>query len=434
MKFLFVHQNFPGQFLHIVRHLVAAKKHDIVFLTEPNANSIAGVRKLPYRKPDAAPDGTHWVVREFESAARRAEIVGNAAAGLKQLGFEPDIVIGHHGWGELLNIPDVWPRAPLLGYLEFFYHAQGADVGFDPEFPANPADFPRIRAKNATNLLALQLGGQGQTPTDWQLSTYPAWARPKIALLREGVDLDRCRPDPSVRQAPMRIGDIEIAPEHKLVTYVARDLEPYRGFHVMMRALPHLLRARDDIRVVMVGGDGVSYGATPSQGTWRQIMLAQLNGDLDLSWVSFPGRIEYATYLRMLQRSDAHVYLTYPFVASWSLREALAVGCAVVGSDTAPVREFITHRRNGLLTSFFDQRGLADAILEVIEDLALSRRLRRNARRYAEAHLAMPDYLAAYEGLIEGVISGSACRGAESEPGRLRGHDVERGARFSSGD
>src|SRR6059058_5968365 len=145
----------------------------------------------------------------------------------------------------------------------------------------------------------------------------------------------------------------------------------------------------------MVGGDGVSYGPTPSAGTWRQIMLAQLNGALDLSRVLFPGRVDYATYLRLLQRSDAHVYLTYPFVASWSLREALAVGCPVVGSDTAPVREFITHRRNGLLASFFDQRKLADAILEVIEDLALSRRLRRNARRYAETHLAMPDYLAA---------------------------------------
>jgi glycosyltransferase involved in cell wall biosynthesis len=176
---------------------------------------------------------------------------------------------------------------------------------------------------------------------------------------------------------------------------------------VMMRALPHLLRARKDVKVVMVGGNGVSYGAAPTKGTWREIMTSELNGDMDYSRVSFPGKIDYETYIRMLQRSDAHVYLTYPFVASWSLREALAIGCAVVGSDTEPVREFITHRKNGLLASFFDPKGLADQILELLEDQALSRRLRKNARRYAETHLAMPDYLAAYEALIDKVVAGA---------------------------
>jgi hypothetical protein len=175
VKFLFVHQNFPGQFVHIVRHLVASKAHDIVFVTEPNANSIRGVRKLPYPKPAMPPADTHWTVREFDIASRRAEIVARAGAGLKRLGFEPDIIIGHHGWGELLNIRDIWPDVPVLGYLEFFYHIDGCDVSFDPEFPTSPGDFPRIRAKNATNLLALQLGGHGQTPTEWQLSTYPEW-------------------------------------------------------------------------------------------------------------------------------------------------------------------------------------------------------------------------------------------------------------------
>ncbi|MBV8576921.1 MAG: glycosyltransferase family 4 protein, partial [Acetobacteraceae bacterium] len=390
MRFLFVHQNFPGQFLHIVRHLVAAQSHEIVFLTEANANAIPGVRKFAYRKPDPPGTDTHRVAREFEMAARRAEIVARAGYGLKQLGFAPDIIIGHHGWGELLNIRDVWPDAPLLGYFEFYYHTDGADVGFDPEFPANPADFARIRAKNATNLLALQLGGHGQTPTQWQLSTYPEWARPSISLLREGVDLDRCRPDLSARKVSIKIGEMDVRPADKLVTYVARDLEPYRGFHLMMRALPPLLRARKDIRVVMVGGDGVSYGATPAEGTWRQIMMRQLNGAIDDSRVCFPGKIDYRTYRRMLKRSDAHVYLTYPFVASWSLREALATGCAVVGSDTAPVREFITDGENGLLASF-DPKGLANRVLAVIEDRDLASRLRQNARRYAQTHLAM-DY------------------------------------------
>ncbi len=406
MRFLFVHQNFPGQFLHIVRHLVATRQHEIVFITQPNANEIPGVRKVPYRAPDPPGSETHCTVREFETAARRAESVARTATNLKRLGFEPDIIIGHHGWGELLHLRDVWPAAPVLGYFEFFYHVDGIDVGFDPEFPADPADFPRIRAKNAVNLLALNLGGFGQTPTAWQLSTYPEWARDQITLLPEGVDLTLARPDPTVRAAPLRIGDAEIGAGEKLVTYVARDLEPYRGFHVMMRALPRLLAARKDVRVVMVGGDGVSYGAVPVGTTWKKILLKELAGKLDLQRVIFPGRIDYGTYLAMLKRSDAHVYLTYPFVASWSLREALATGCAVVGSDTEPVREFVRHNRTGVLVPFFEPGRLADAVLGLLEDDVMSRRLRVGARRHAEKTLGMTEYIAGYTELIGRLTRG----------------------------
>lgn len=401
MKFLFVHQNFPGQFLHIVRHLLAANRHEIVFITEPNQNFIGGVRKVPYRKPRAPDVATHWVAREFDAAARRAEIVAQTATNLRQLGFEPDIIIGHHGWGELLNLRDIWPNAPILGYFEFFYQLTGQDVGFDPEFPVPVRDLARIRAKNVTNLLALSLDAHGQTPTDWQLSTYPDWARPKITKIPEGVDLSICRPDPSVRVGPLTIGNHVIGPNAKLVTYVARDLEPYRGFHTIMRALPKVLAARRDVHVVLIGGDGVSYGSPPEGSTWREVMMREVGGGLDLQRVTLPGRVDYDTYTKLLQRSDAHVYLTYPFVASWSLRESLATGCAVIGSDSAPVREFITDGENGLLTSFFDQDLLADRILEVIEDKKLSRRLRSGARERAERTLDLRDTLLAYEAIIE---------------------------------
>ncbi len=404
MKFLFVHQNFPGQYLHIVRHLVRSGKHDVVFLTEPNANIIGGVQKVPYRAPNGASAEAHIAARELDGAVRRADVVAHTARNLKQLGLEPDIIIGHHGWGELLNIRDVWPNAPLLGYLEFYYCTHGVDVGFDPEFPCEVSDFPRIRAKNAINLLALNLGGHGQTPTEWQLSTYPAWAREQITLLREGVNLDVCKPNPRARRQKLVIADQTIGPNEKLVTYVSRDLEPYRGFHPMMRALPHLLRARKDVRVVMVGGDGISYGVPPADGTWREKLLKEVGDQFDQSRVIFPGRLDYQKYVAMLQRSDAHVYLTYPFVASWSLRESLATGCAVIGSDTPPVQEFITDGENGLLTSFFDPKSLADNVLRVLEDTALSRKLREGARRYAEKHLAMADYIAEYEKLIDRLI------------------------------
>jgi glycosyltransferase involved in cell wall biosynthesis len=400
VKFLFVHQNFPGQYLHIVRHLVASRQHDVVFLTEPNANRIPGVRTVPYPKPAGPAPEAHVAARELDGAARRADIVSHTAANLKRLGFEPDIIIGHHGWGELLNLCDIWPDTPLLGYLEFYYCAHDVDVGFDPEFPTHPADFPRIRAKNAVNLLALNLDRHAQTPTRWQLSTYPDWARERITLLPEGVNLDVCKPNPQARRRNLVIAGTTIRPNEKLVTYVVRDLEPYRGFHLMMRAVPHMLRARKDVRVVLVGGDGISYGALPTEGTWRQKMLAELGDAIDPNRVLFPGRLDYKLYVAMLQRSDAHVYLTYPFVASWSLREALATGCVVIGSDTSTVREFVTHEQNGLLVSFFDPKGLADAVLRVLEDAPLAHRLRENARQYAEQNLAMAEYLAAYEELI----------------------------------
>lgn len=403
MRVLFAHQNFPGQFLHLARQLAAEGMHDLVFLTEPNANVIRGVRTVPYQGPEV-PEGVHPAAREFESAMRRAETVARRAAGLQALGFTPDIIIGHHGWGELLNIRDVWPDVPLLGYFEFFYRTEGADVGFDPEFPIGPADFGRIRAKNAVNLLALDLGGTGQTPTAWQRSTYPDWAQPRIALLPEGVDLAACAPDPAARREPLRIGDAVIGPEERLVTYVARDLEPYRGFHVMMRAAARLLRARPDVRIVMVGGDGVSYGATPAAGTWREIFSRELGPALDPARILFPGRIDYATYLRMLQRSDAHVYLTYPFVASWSLREALACGCTVIGSDTAPVREFVRHGETGLLASFFDPAALAETVLHVLENRAFARSLGAAARREAELRLDLGAYLAQYRALIDRLV------------------------------
>ena len=201
------------------------------------------------------------------------------------------------------------------------------------------------------------------------MSTYPDWAQQNIELIWEGVDLDMCSPDPAARKKALKIGDMTIRPTDKLVTYVSRDLEPYRGFHVMMRALPDLMRARKDLKVVMIGGDGISYGSAPHQGgNWREVMLAEVGKDIDPARVVFPGRVPYATYLAALRRSDAHVYLTYPFVASWSMREALAIGCPVIGGDTEPVREFITHGENGLLTPCLEPRTLASTILGLLED------------------------------------------------------------------
>jgi len=402
VRFLFVHQNFPGQFLHIVRHLLRSGEHEILFISEPNQNNIPGVRKIPYQRPVLDIPETHLSARELDNGMRRAEAVFKAAWGLNYLGWEPDIIIGHHGWGEMLNLRDVWPKAPILGYFEFYYQYDQADVGFDPEFPSNPADYGRVRAKNAINHLALNLGGAGQSPTEWQLSTYPDWAKSQINLIWEGVDLGVCSPDPAARRKTLKIGDMVVKPSDKLVTYVSRDLEPYRGFHSMMRALPDLMRARKDLKVVMVGGDGISYGAKPANGeTWREVMLEEVGKGIDPDRVVFPGRVPYDVYLSALRRSDAHVYLTYPFVASWSLREAMAMGCPIVGSDTPTVTEFITPNETGLLTPFLKPKAIAQDTLGLLEDKALTAKLRENARAYAEKRLGMQEYLDSYVRLIE---------------------------------
>lgn len=405
MRYLFVHRNFPGQYLHLVRHLAGQGGHQILFLTEANANHIPGVRKVVYQPPPPC-EAAHPDAQEVEHALARARVVAEAAGRLKALGFVPDVMLGHHGWGELLNLHDVWPDAPLLGYHEFYYGTHGLDVGFDPEFATPAALFPRVRAKNAVNLLALANPGLGQTPTRFQRGTYPVWARPRIRLVPEGVDLDACRPDPASRARPFVLGPLRVAPGRPLVTYVARDLEPYRGFHVVMRALPRLLRARPDVHVALVGGDGPGYGARLSHGTWREHMLAEVGHLLDPARVHFLGRVPYADHLRLLQRSDAHIYLTYPFVASWSLREALACGCAVVASDTAPVREFVRDGRNGRLTPCLDPAALALRVQEVLEDTDATARVRAGARRFARRHLDRAEHLAEYKRVIGGLTRG----------------------------
>ena len=400
MKFLFVHQNFPGQYLHIIRHLIARPGNEVAFISEPNKNNIPGVRRLNYQITDPRKETSHQNIRDLNLAITRAEAVARMGRTLRGLGFTPDIIIGHHGWGEMLDLVDVFPGVPILGYFEFYYATHGTDVGFDPEFPTAEEQFPRIRAMNAVNHLALGLGQHGQSPTTWQRSLYPAWAQERIHLLPEGVPLDTCKPDPGARSRPLTIGDFTIAPTDKLITYVARNLEPYRGFHVMMRALPDILRARPDAKVVMLGGDDVSYGARIANTTWREHFQRELAGKYDTTRVLMPGQVPYAVHVNLLQRSDAHVYLTYPFVLSWSLREALACGCPVVGADVAPVREFITDGKTGLITSCLDPGGVAARVLELLENKRLSNGLRKRAREFAVANLDMGRYINAYETLI----------------------------------
>jgi len=381
MKFLFVHQNFPGQYLHLVRHLAQHGGHEVVFITQRRNADLPGVRKVVYKPRRNVAPQVHHYLRDAESAVLNAQQVARVALDLRKAGFVPDVMLGHNGWGEIWYLKDIFPEAPLIGYFEFFYRMQGADIGFDPSDPVTPDTAPRLRTKNLGNLLALDTVDVGQCPTQWQQSGYPRRYHPMLNVIHEGIDTRAVQPDPAARLL-LKEKKLEIRAGDEVLTYVARNLEPYRGFPYFMRALPKILAARPQAQVLIVGGDEVSYGAKlPPGQTFRQKLLDELGDSLDLSRVHFLGKIPYPAFVKVLQVSRAHVYLTYPFVLSWSMLEAMSAGCLLIGSRTAPVEEVIHPGGNGLLVDFFSSDDIADRAIQALEDGRSFESLRRNARQ-----------------------------------------------------
>lgn len=387
MKVLFIHQNFPAQFGQLSAFLARQKGNQVVALSMAAHPAPAGVAVRTYQLIRTPGNETHPLLGEEEGKVLRAEACAAAALRLQQEGFVPDLVIAHPGWGEALFIKDVFPRAKLVMYAEYFYAAEGQDVGFDPEAPAlSFAQRCRLRLRNTVNLHSMDIADAAIAPTEWQKSTFPRWARDKMTVIHDGIDAARARPDPGARLALAAHGDRPariFQAGDQVLSYVARNLEPVRGFQVFMRTLPALLRRHPQAHAIVAGGHGHGYGhAAPDGVSWKAHLLAELEGQLDLERVHFVGQLPYDSYLRLLQVSRAHCYWTTPFVLSWSFLEAAVSGLPVVASRTAPVLEFA--ERLGVDTvDFFDQDGFADAL-----GARLAKPAARAQRRLPEIDLA----------------------------------------------
>ena len=407
-SYLFIHQNMPAQFLHLCRYL-RDQGHDVAFITKNKPNQIAGITKVMYPVPRDAHDKSHPYVRTLEEAVLHGQAAFRSIKNLEKRGFKPDIVIGHAGWGETLFVKDALPHVPLLTYFEFFFKGDGQDVGFDPEYSTNTDSLLSLRIRNSVALLSNHASDWGLTPTQWQFSTHPAEFRQKMSVIHEGVDTQAIRPDPKAR---FKLPDgRELRPGQKVVTFVARNLEPYRGFHVFMRAVPEIQRRHPDAEIVIVGQEGVSYGTKLAEGdSYKKRMLKEVS--FDPARVHFTGHLKTPEFRSVMHVSAAHIYLTYPFVLSWSMLEAMASECLVIGSRTAPVQEVIEDGRNGLLVDFHDVAGLADRVGEALANPERFRDMRRAARdtvlaRYDLQSVCLPRQL----GLLQDLVTSGFGRG-----------------------
>lgn len=382
MKILFVHQNYPGQFRESLPRLAGSGKHQIVFVTQRQIETPPKTHLIAvYKDTHKTGDKVHRMARLFDTQASTAMAVKTVCDGLKKRGFVPDVIVGHAGWGELMFIGDAYPDVPIAGYFEYYFIPKGGCVGYDPEFPEAADVSALLHARNAMNYLTYVRCAAGFTASEWQKQTYPPLLHDKMQVLHEGIRTDRLTPD-HTSDISVTARDRTFSRDDEIVTYIARNLEPIRGTHTMLRSLPTLQRLRPKAQLVVIGADGISYGrAFAGPDTFRQRLMKELGDTVDWSRVHFAGQVPYGDLISLLRVSRAHVYLTAPFVISWSMMEAMALEKVVIASDNAPVRQFIEPGKTGLLVDFFNPVRLGETIASVLEKPADYMPIGQAARR-----------------------------------------------------
>ncbi|HET8728838.1 MAG TPA: glycosyltransferase [Alphaproteobacteria bacterium] len=385
MRFLFMHEFFPGQYRHVAAALARDPRHAVAFATRDHTGSLPGVTKLIYKPQRAPHPETHHYLAPAEAAVLSGQAAARACLALKARGFVPDVICAHAGFGPALFIKEIFPDARLVGYFEWFYRARGSDADYLDPNAVDGEEACRIRMRNASVLLELAQADVAVCPTAFQRDQFPPPFRDKLVQLHDGIDTAFFSPA-AAGEAPPVAG---LPADAEVITYATRGMEPYRGFPQFLEAAAAVLERRPKAHVVIAGSDTVHYSRTlPAGETYKSRGLELLAG-IDRSRLHFIGTLSLARYRALLRRSNVHVYLTVPFVLSWSLLEAMACGCLVVAADTAPVREVVTDGSNGLLVDFRDPAALAELISQALDRPGRGRDLRDAARRRIEEGYAL---------------------------------------------
>lgn len=383
MRVLITHNNFPAQFRHIAEYLGRTPGHQVVFATKTPREEwvINGVNKAVFTPDGELTEHSYGLGRNFEDGIRHGVGMVRLCNGLKKQGFIPDVIIGHSGWGQTMFLRDVFPETPFIGYYEWYYSANSPETTFDKR-KRSDGELAQLRLRNTAILHDLVSCRVGLTPTGWQRSQFPVEFQSKLIQAHDGINTQYFSPANGgklpIDQLDLPHTDLTGAEE--LITYCSRGLEPYRGFPQFYEALPAILEERPKAHVLIVGEDRVCYSPKlPDGKSYKEQMQEQVK--VDTKRVHFTGPLPYGQYRQVLQASSAHVYLTWPFVLSWSFLEAMSCGCLVIGSNTEPVREVLRHRENGLLTDFHSPDKIAKTTIFALKRQEKLMDLRKNARQ-----------------------------------------------------
>ena len=428
MHVLFVHRNFPAQFGHIAARLIAERGHRCTFLSETPSGVVEGIRKVQYAVKGGATAATNYHARSFENAISHSEAVYEAARRLKLEGSTPDLIVGHSGFGSTLFLRELFPDVPLINYFEYFYRTRNSDLDFRTDFPVSELDRLRARARNATILLDLDACDAGVSPTSFQQELLPAEYRQKVRVIHDGVPTDVWRPLRWLApERSRRLGQMELDPGTRVVTYVSRGLESMRGFDVFIKMAKRICELRSDVVFAVVGADRVAYGGDQKRigrSSFKDWVLER--EDVDLRRFHFLGRIPPLELAMLFSVSDLHVYLTVPFVLSWSMLDAMACGCTLLASDTAPVREVVRHGENGYLCDFFDSEALAEQALAVLDDPQAHRSVAERAVETIHSRYSTDVLFPKMADFYEQVAAGLGAATTGPGQGRFGGSAAER--------
>ncbi len=378
MRILFLHDNFPAQF-GVFGQYLAKNDWEVWFGTQRKGASSKELKVFNYAPHREVSEKVHPYTGGFEKAVLNGQAVARAGLQLKAKGLSPDIVMAHSGWGPGLFVKDIWPDAKYVGYFEWYYASDAPDMAFLGGKDRGMDDALRTRIRNSAIQLDLTSCDLALCPTNFQKQQFPVVFRDKITVMHDGIDTDTYKP---VSDAKLRLRDLDLAHVDEIVTYVARGMEPYRGFPEFMKALEVVLAERPNAHAVILGEDRVAYGKKLAEGdSYKSRALKSLK--LDTDRVHFTGLLPRNEYLRVLQASSVHTYLTIPFVLSWSMMEAMSTGCAIVSSNVAPVSEVAGGAEPTLRQ--VDHRHpdqIAEAIIELLEDRQAAHALGRAARQF----------------------------------------------------